>query len=383
MAMSKKQINPTLGLLKENKYLESIAEIADVDDIDAYMEKPFTVGAVDVGYGNVKYLTVSEGDKSFNHGHFPAIAPIAPNIDMSGGMLGKRNTKIIEIETVRYEVGVDAGMTATGTDTVRVLNDSYIFSPQYKALFLGALSYMGKESYDVIVMGLPVKNMYNAEKLKQQFTGKFEIDDGKEVEIKKVLVIPQPLGGFYDIAIRENMYDEMIDEINLVIDPGYLTFDFLLLNGLTPIESRSDAMNGGMSKVLISMAKSISAEIERPYTDYEAIDKALRKPKMVEDPKTGEKVPKRIIKIAGKKLDLLPHIIKTASVIENSITAMKNVVQSYDDIDNILLVGGPEGVFEKKIIENLDGRELLKSKEPIYSNVTGFFFWGVVDMLSE
>lgn len=381
--MSKKQINPTLGLLKENKYLESIAEIADVDDIDAYMEKPFTVGAVDVGYGNVKYLTVSEGDKSFNHGHFPAIAPIAPNIDMSGGMLGKRNTKIIEIETVRYEVGVDAGMTATGTDTVRVLNDSYIFSPQYKALFLGALSYMGKESYDVIVMGLPVKNMYNAEKLKQQFTGKFEIDDGKEVEIKKVLVIPQPLGGFYDIAIRENMYDEMIDEINLVIDPGYLTFDFLLLNGLTPIESRSDAMNGGMSKVLISMAKSISAEIERPYTDYEAIDKALRKPKMVEDPKTGEKVPKRIIKIAGKKLDLLPHIIKTASVIENSITAMKNVVQSYDDIDNILLVGGPEGVFEKKIIENLDGRELLKSKEPIYSNVTGFFFWGVVDMLSE
>lgn len=381
--MSKKQINPTLGLLKENKYLESIAEIADVDDIDAYMEKPFTVGAVDVGYGNVKYLTVSEGDKSFNHGHFPAIAPIAPNIDMSGGMLGKRNTKIIEIETVRYEVGVDAGMTATGTDTVRVLNDSYIFSPQYKALFLGALSYMGKESYDVIVMGLPVKNMYNAEKLKQQFTGKFEIDDGKEVEIKKVLVIPQPLGGFYDIAIRENMYDEMIDEINLVIDPGYLTFDFLLLNGLTPIESRSDAMNGGMSKVLISMAKSISAEIERPYTDYEAIDKALRKPIMVEDPKTGEKVPKRIIKIAGKKLDLLPHIIKTASVIENSITAMKNVVQSYDDIDNILLVGGPEGVFEKKIIENLDGRELLKSKEPIYSNVTGFFFWGVVDMLSE
>ena len=381
--MSKKQINPTLGLLKENKYLESIAEIADVDDIDAYMEKPFTVGAVDVGYGNVKYLTVSEGETSFNHGHFPAIAPIAPNIDMSGGMLGKRNTKIIEIETVRYEVGVDAGMTATGTDTVRVLNDSYIFSPQYKALFLGALSYMGKESYDVIVMGLPVKNMYNAEKLKKQFTGKFEIDNGKEVEIKKVLVIPQPLGGFYDIAIRENMYDEMIDEINLVIDPGYLTFDFLLLYGLTPIESRSDAMNGGMSKVLISMAKSISAEIERPYTDYEAIDKALRKPKMVEDPKTGEKVPKRIIKIAGKKLDLLPHIIKTASVIENSITAMKNVVQSYDDIDNILLVGGPEGVFEKKIIENLDGRELLKSKEPIYSNVTGFFFWGVVDMLSE
>ncbi len=381
--MSKKQLNPTLSLLKDKEYLESIAEIADVDDIDACMDKPFTVGAVDVGYGNVKYVTVSEGDSSFEHGHFPAIAPIAPSVDMSGGMLGKRNTKVIEIETVKYEVGVDAGMTATGTDTVRVLNDTYIFSPQYKALFLGALSYMGKETYDVVVMGLPVKNMYNAGKLEEQFTGKFEIDGGKEVEIKKVLVIPQPLGGFYDIAIRENMYDEMIDEINLVIDPGYLTFDFLLLNGLTPIESRSDAMNGGMSKVLISMAKSISSDIGRSYTDYEAIDKALRKPKMVEDPKTGEKVPKRILKIAGKKIDLLPHIIKTASVIENSITAMKNVVQSYDDIDNILLVGGPEGVFEKKIIENLDGRELLKSKEPIYSNVTGFFFWGVVYALSQ
>lgn len=378
-------VNPIIKLIEEKGYSDIFSSIVD-SSIDEMTSQEFTVGAVDVGYGNTKYLTVSDGDADFKHGHFPSLAPIAPNVDMSGGMLGKRNTKIIELDTVRYEVGPDTEMTSVGSDTSRILNDQYIFSQQYKALFLGALAYMGKESFDIVVMGLPVKNMYNAEKLEKEFTGVFDIDDGKKVEIKKIVVIPQPLGGFYDIAIREDMYEQMVDEINLVIDPGYLTFDFLVLNGLTPIENRSDAMNGGMSKVLISMAKSISSSIGRPYTDYNAIDKALRKPKMVKDSETGEKELKRVIKIAGKQYDLLPHIKKTSPVIENSITSMQNVVQTFDDIDNIMLVGGPEGIFERKIIEAIktdEDRHLLKSKEPIYSNVTGFFFWGVIYMLKE
>jgi plasmid segregation protein ParM len=386
-SIQENELNPIVKIIQEKGYSEIFSSIVG-SPVENFGSENFTVGAVDVGYGNTKYLAVSDGDVGFKHGHFPSLAPIAPNVDMSGGMLGKRNTKIIELDTVRYEVGPDTEMTSVGSDTSRILNDQYIFSQQYKALFLGALAYMGKESFDIVVMGLPVKNMYNAEKLEKEFTGIFEIDDGKKVEIKKVVVIPQPLGGFYDIAIREDMYEQMVDEINLVIDPGYLTFDFLVLNGLTPIENRSDAMNGGMSKVLISMAKSISSSIGRQYTDYNAIDKALRKPKMVKDSETGEKVLKRVIKIAGKQYDLLPHIKKTSPVIENSITSMQNVVQTFDDIDNIMLVGGPEGIFERKIIEAIkvdadEERDLLKSKEPIYSNVTGFFFWGVIYMLKE
>jgi plasmid segregation protein ParM len=383
--MSKKKINPVMEYLKEKEYLNIFSDIVN-SDVSSMMDSQFSIGAIDIGYGNTKYLCSIDESGELGFGHFPSLAPIAPPIDMSGGMLGRRNTKIVELDTVRYEVGPDTEMTAVGSETGRILNDSYIFSDQYKALFVGALAYMDVEEFDVIVMGLPVKNMYNAKELEDRFTGTFDIGDGddkKTCTIKKVIVIPQPLGGFYDIAIREDMYEDMVDEINLVIDPGYLTFDFLVLNGLTPIENRSDAMNGGMSKILISMAKSISVSIGRPYNDYNAIDKALRKPKRVKDPETGERVEKRVIKIAGKLHDLLPHIRKTAPVIENSISAMKNVVQSFDDIDNIMLVGGPEGDFEKKIIDSLDGRELLKSKTPIYSNVSGFFFWALVYVLND
>jgi plasmid segregation protein ParM len=367
--------------LKEKSFLETVMDITgkSESDISSFDKE---IGAIDIGYGNTKYLSGILNNE-MNFGLFPSLTPIAPNLDMSGGMLGRRNTKIIDLDSVRYEIGVDTEMTSNGTDTSRNLNDSYALSEPYHALFLGALSYMEKDHYDVLVMGLPVKYMYNAKYIEEKFTGIHKLPDGKECKVDKIVVIPQPLGGFYDIAIKEDCYEDMIDEVTLVVDPGYLTFDFLLLNGLRPIENRSDALAGGMSRVLSAMAKSISSEIGRSYEDYNAIDKALRKPRRIKNPETGIKEEKRVIKINGVAYDLLPHIKQTTPVIENSITYMKNKVGSYDDIDNIVLVGGPENVFERKIREHLSNREVFKSATPIYSNVSGFWFWGLITLLTD
>jgi plasmid segregation protein ParM len=378
--MANKKSSEVFDYLEKNNLLDTILNITNVT-LDKLKSTEFKVGAIDIGYGNTKFTSGIDGDGTLIVSHFPSLTPLAPNVDMSGGSLGKRNTTIVEVNTVRYEIGYDTEMTANGTDTSRVLNESYIFSEPYHALLLGALSYMDKSEYDILVMGLPVKYMHNANKLIEKFQGIHDLNDNKTCNIKKIIVIPQPLGGFYDIAIKENMYEEMVDEVNLVIDPGYLTFDFLLLNGLTPIENRSDALTGGMSRVLTQMAKSISQEIGRSYEDYNNIDKALRILKKIKNPETGIIEEKRVIKVGGKVVDLLPHIRQTTPIIENSITYMHNKLGTYDDIDNIILVGGPENVFEKKIRDHLVDREIKKSKTPIYSNVTGFWFWAIIQTL--
>lgn len=372
------QKNDILNYFKKNNLTEPLSEIIDDNLPNEFFKN---IGAIDVGYGNTKYLGGVDKEGNLQYGIFPSVSPLAPNQLMSGGLLGKRDTKIVDIEGTFYEVGIDAELSSNNTDTTKNLNESYIFSEQYKALFLGALAYMGNTHYDCLVLGLPVNYIHNSEKLKDIFKGEHRINDDLTCVIDEILVVPQPLGGFYDIAIGENKFSEFVDETNLVIDPGYLTYDFLLTHGLKPIENRSDALKGGMSRVLNTIAKSISHDLGKPYIDYNSIDRAIRKPKKRKD-ENGNDIFVRTLKIAGEEIDLTKHIIKSSPTIQNSINHMTNIVQTYDDIDNILLVGGSENVFEKKIREHLK-REIYKSKDAIFSNVRGFFFIGVIEFLKR
>lgn len=342
------------------------------------------VGSIDVGYGNTKYVAGADENGELIYGSFPSITPLASNQSISGNMFMARDTKIVDVDGTHFEVGVEteALISGSNTDAAKVLDESYIFSPQYKALFLGALSYMGQEEYDILVLGLPVNYIRNADKLAALFTGEFELADNKKCTIKEVLVIPQPLGGFYQVAIDNDLYEDMLEEYNLIIDPGYLTFDVLTTKGLSPIDQRSDAIPGGMSKILNALAKSISQQIDRTYDDLSAIDNAIRKPRKIKNP-DGTVERKRALKIGKEIIELDEHIKKTTPVIENSITAMKNIVKTYDNIENIILVGGAENIFLKRIEKHLIDREILKAENSLFSNAIGFFYVGVLQALRK
>lgn len=320
------------------------------------------VHAMDLGWGWVKYSRRSpEGGIEF--GAFPSLAPRHAGVDLAGSVMGRRDTVVVSVDGTLYEVGPDSG-DLDSNDASRNLNDQYIYTDQYRAVFLGALSYMREPEIDVLVVGLPLSNMQAAPKLKEMLTGAHKVADGATVLVKEVAVIPQPLGGLlHCLGLKDRPELEfMREEMNLVIDPGFLTFDFLLSNGEKVIENRSGAHPGGVSKVLRSIADSISQKFGQKYENFAAIDRGLRR---------------RKIKINGELEELDEHIKNTKFVLEGSVNYMKNIVGGGSDIDNIILLGGGASVYRRTLESYYPKHSIIVIDDGQLANVRGFYQAGL------
>lgn len=330
----------------------------------AKKEEEVVLRVADIGYGYVKYNKVDKDGETTFHS-FPSLAPRSSGNDMSSGMLGRRDTVTVDVDGIEYEVGPDSH-TLDSNDSTRSLNEQFIFTDQYKALFYGVLNYMDVEEIDLLVLGLPVSGLNLSEKLKKMSIGEFQISKDKKVKIKDVLIVAQPLGGLYhclSMVDEDERFEFLEEETNLIIDPGFLTFDFLLANGNLIVDNRSDAYPGGISKVLKSIAASISAKHDIKYDNIGAIDKGLAR---------------RKLKVNGKKEDLGEHIKNTRSVIENSVNYMRNIVGDGSDIDNIILIGGGSEIFRKTIESFYLKHEIICLEDPQMINIKGFIHAGKV-----
>lgn len=317
------------------------------------------VRALDLGWGYTKYSTKNPVDGELEFHAFPSLAPRSTGVDLSMSLLGKRDTTVVNVDGTKYEVGPDSADLDV-SDASRSLNDSFIHTEQYKAVFYGALHYIGEPEIDLLVVGLPLNGMNNAAKLKEMVVGTHKISDTETVVVKDALVLPQPLGGlYYCFSLKEQHPElEFIEEdTSLVIDPGFLTFDFLLTNGEKVVDNRSGAHTGGVSKVLRSIAESISTKFNIKYENLGAIDKGLRR---------------RKLKINGEVETLDEHIKNTRAVLEAPVNMMKNYTGSGTDIDLLVLLGGGAGIFEKTIRNFYPKHPVFVVPESQTANVRGY-----------
>jgi plasmid segregation protein ParM len=317
------------------------------------------VRALDLGWGYTKYSTKNPVDGEVEFHSFPSLAPRHTGVDMTMSIMGRRDTAVVNVDGTKYEVGPDSGDLDVN-DASRSLNDNFIHTEQYKAVFFGALHYIGEPQIDLLVVGLPLSGMGSAAKLKELMVGTHKISETVTVVVKDALVLPQPLGGLYhcfSLAGTRPELEFIKEEMNLVIDPGFLTFDFLLSNGEKVVENRSSAHTGGVSKVLRSIGESISAKFGIKYENLGAIDKGLRR---------------RKIKINGEVEQLEEHIKNTRSVLEGSVNYLRNIVGDGSDIDNIILLGGGSGIYRKTIEQYYPKHTLIALDEAQTANVRGY-----------
>lgn len=156
---------------------------------------------------------------------------------------------------------------------------------------------------------------------------------------------------------------------NLILDAGARTFDWLVAEGLKPIEARSGAVSRGMHDVLRVFAEDIGKARHTEFTDYERIDRALRE---------GHQP-----MVFQEAYDLAPHMAKARKIAEAAVTAMKRVVQDGNDIDNVILAGGAM-FFYRPVIQTAFARHKLHAvKDTLYANVIGFQWAGMESVRQE
>jgi plasmid segregation protein ParM len=320
------------------------------------------VRAVDVGFGNTKYVTACAGD-DIRCGYFPSVAYPSAR-DVSGGPANeRRKTVAVPIDGLFYEVGPEVNLAA---DTFRAtqMHDRYIDTPEYAALLRGALNLMNVESIDLLVVGLPVA-VFATKKaaLEKAMIGVHQVGGDRTVRVHKALAVAQPQGALVYYASLHQKVKTIANELSLIIDPGARTFDWLVAKGMRLVQKKSHSINRGMFDIVQAIAMEISEDIGTPYSDLDAIDLALR---------TG----KHPI-IYQKPYDISRFMPIARTIARQAISSMMHWVDASYSFQNIILVGGGAYLFRRAVKQAFPKHVIHEVKDPMYANVKGFQIAGL------
>lgn len=319
------------------------------------------VRAVDLGFGNTKFTVAHFPGFDIDCRLFPSLAPLATAIDLSGGAITRRDTVIIEADGNDYEIGPDVGLVM-GTRVSRRMQQTFLKSTEYLALYRGALSYMNAGKIDLLVAGLPVSLLSSkSDDVRQRLQGIHPIAHGKIISVEKVLVLAQPLGGYIDFSLTHTSYDRLRESKNLIVDPGYFTLDWIVSKGLQPIPQRCGSFSGGMYAALRLIARAISSDYQIDFDDYESIDEALR---------TGT------LHLFGKTIAVEEYSPSAQPAIDEAVNALVNSVGDGRDIEKIVVVGGAGQFFRTTLERRFPSHPVILLPNPVFSNVRGFQFAG-------
>lgn len=308
------------------------------------------VVTVDVGYGTCTLVAPKKGSNGYLIKTFASTpAQMKTSVDLSDGVTDERDLVSLNVDGSWYEVGPDVQSSLSGR-SMRILNtEGFVTSSRYKALMLGSLLMSGISEIDVLVLGLPVSVVQRKDELIKMAVGEHDLGHGRKINVKNVYVFEQPLGALLSYirarSITENadVYRQLQNETILTLDPGYLTFDFLVSKGLKIDRQLSDDVECGMSKVLSAVEVSLREQLTQ--TDLGAV-KAISTESLDQGFVTGK------IKLFGREM-LFPisnspkYDVTDAvrAVTNEAVQAVVNVVGDGQRIDRIIVSGGPANVY--------------------------------------
>ncbi len=316
-----------------------------------------TIAAIDIGYGNTK-LRYQVDLKPPEEMFFRSIAaPSQADHSVSGGPLRSRDTRLVQADGLDYEVGPDADALLPPRQ-VRVLHEDYIRTTQYRALFLGALSYIGQSQIDLLVTGLPVHLLNTDQKaLESMLQGAHEVPGIGNVTIKRVRVIAQPIGGLL-AHIGDADPQDVKERSSLLIDPGFFTLDWTGVKGLQYQPALTGSAPAGFSLALRAAAKAISNRLGMPFDNLDLLDERLRY---------------STLRIGPTEIDRewIAQVVQNA--LRPAVTGIQNQLAKGALFDQILVCGGAASYYAPIVREIWPEHPVHLLDEPVMSNVRGFF----------
>lgn len=317
---------------------------------------------LDIGYSNLKVAFGS--DNSFLPTTVLRPAGAAP-----ADRFGKRLDGKLQDDFIRVLVNGNEYIAGVSPDRAqlwnRSLHEDYASTESYMALFKAGLLLSGMRQIDELVTGLPVSQFMEGKRkktLERLMQGSHLIHPGVTVEVTNVKVVPQPIGGFVDFI--QNSKEDIEDANILIIDPGFFSVDWVVINNNEIRNQSSGTSLNACSILLEEVAKSISKKFETKI-NLESIENAIRKNKST-------------VFILGQRVELLPFLKAAREKIGPAVSELvQQAVRSEGkDVDVVILVGGGANLYFDIARQAFPRQKVLISQDSVFANSRGFWFYG-------
>lgn len=327
--------------------------------------------AVDVGYGNTKLVWGPHQDLSCEI-HFPSIAHTVVRKTDHLDVLESMERIGIVVGGTQFLVGPEA-FEAGG---VPILDTNFVARPQYLALLRGAIYYMMRKSgvvhrhIDGLVVGLPISNFGQHKDALTKLASGIHIiptppgmvdihGPNIEVIIDKVLVLPQPIGALRAHAGSVSSIADA-NSTNLIIDPGYNTFDWLMARGMRADIERSGSFEGGVAHILRSVSNQAGKHLGFGAIDLKECEMALEK---------GEVV------VKSKKYPFTEYRDIAESAADAVVDRFLNQLDRTRRFDQIVMTGGGAKYYVNALRRQFPDYKILVDDDSIMTNARGFYLF--------
>ncbi|EES7561250.1 TPA: ParM/StbA family protein [Pseudomonas aeruginosa] len=315
---------------------------------------------LDIGYSNVIGVFGS-GD-----GHPESIirpSQAAPLSVLPGDSGLRAGEVIVEVDGAPWVAFAAPGRVQDG----RELHEDYTSSHAYEALFKGALLHAAgdKDVIDCLVTGLPVSQARDkayVEALVKRMTGTHRITPKREVTVKRVEVVAQPIGTLTEIYCNSDASEVIEESVSIIIDPGFFSVDWVVFDHRELVVNSSSSSLKAMSVVLEACNEEIAKD-HGGIPGVEKIEHALQ---------SG----KSYILIYGRKVELAEYLERAAErVIPSVFTEIKQGLRFLKGraIDCVILGGGGASLYEPFARKEFPDALVVKPVNSVKSNAEGFW----------
>jgi len=345
------------------------------------------VRAIEIGFGTISLTSIESNGRPVIR-TFPSVATPVEKSELKSSLDLYASRKVVhaEVDGITYEVGEEAHLSSkSGQTHTQILNDSYVDSPQYKALFLGSL-YMvhagDDDVIDLLVLGLPVNHFAKRKMLIELAKGEHKIG-ARTITVKDVMVLPQPLGGLLAYANsigQERFQSEFVQSNTLCIDVGTLTLDHIVSRGLTVNSNRSGAVPQGVSVLIKELQNAVTKVFGlTSLVPHYVVDDALWRhrgvirvrgksyPFPVCDGTLSDGTPTKV------HFDFRPVMKKVTS---EALIPVQNSIGDGADIDRIVAVGGPIEHYKDAIESAFPEHDIVFMDQALTAVCEGLFYAG-------
>jgi len=230
-------------------------------------------------------------------------------------------------------------------------------------------SHERNESYYVCAPLLIDSKAHIATALVKKLKGSHQIAPKVEVNVKDVLVVPQPVGAFlHTINSLKNNHD-FLDEVSngktIIIDPGFFSVDWVVFDK----GDLKHEFSGTNLKAMSVLIETIYKNIKRDYgvsSSKEDIEESIR-------------LNINKLYIRSKKIDIIDYINEASSkVAEDALLAIRTSIRDIEtELNTVVIAGGGAKVYETSVKKVFPDCKIIVSEPAVLANAIGFFQCGL------